>query len=123
MALGSREFVQAMRGLVRGDRREQPAVRQWAEAVPWEQVVAAVERAKGEHWEEFRDRKGDAGRDVALWVARRRCGLTLRGLAGKAGGLSDLALSKALTRMDARLRVDRGARALRDGVERELSNV
>lgn len=123
MAMGSRDFVEAMRRLVRGDPREQPAVRQWAKAVPWEQVVAAVERAKGERWEVFRDRKGDAGRDVALWLARHRCGLTLRALAEKVDGLSALALSKALTRMDAKLKVDRGARVLRDQTERIMSNV
>jgi len=52
----------------------------------WESVVAAVEKVKGEKWEQFRDRSGDWGRDMALLVARRQCGLTLRELAAKLEG-------------------------------------
>jgi hypothetical protein len=55
--------------------------------------------------------------------ARRRCGLTLRQLGAKAGGLTDLAVSKALTRVDARMKADRVFRALRDQAEAGMSSV
>ena len=103
MALGSEAFVAQVRGWVQGNRGEQPTLKQWAETVPWERIVAAVERVRGARWEQFRDRYGDPGRDLALWVARRRCNLTLRALGAKAGGMGDRAVNKAIMRMDSRL--------------------
>jgi len=59
-------------------------------------VVRAVERVKRESWEEFRDRYGDRGRDLALWVGRRHGGLTLRELGEAVGGMDDSAVSEAI---------------------------
>ena len=66
--------------------------------------MAAVEGVKGEKWEQFRDRAGDWGRDMALLVARQRCGLTLRELAGRAGGVSYAAVQVAVRRLAERAR-------------------
>ena len=41
-----------------------------------------MERVKGEKWDEFRDRHGDRGRDMVLYLGRRVCGLKLRELTG-----------------------------------------
>ena len=49
------------------------------------EVIASVEKVKGERWVEFRDRHGDSGRDLVLYLGRRRCGLKLQELAGAAG--------------------------------------
>ena len=65
-------------------------------------VLTAVEAVKGESWADFADRKGDWGRDLALYVGRTRCGLTL-GELGKHAGMNALAVSKAVTRFSARL--------------------
>lgn len=62
------------------------------------------EAVKGEPWETFADRKGDWGRDLALYVGRMRCGLTLGELGGKAGGMGVQAVSKAVARMEVRMR-------------------
>ena len=58
-----------------------------------------------------------------LWLACRRCGLTLRQLGEAAGGVDYLAVSKAVARIDRRLRDDRELAHLRAYLERELSNV
>ncbi|MBU1693509.1 MAG: hypothetical protein KKC51_06050 [Verrucomicrobia bacterium] len=64
--------------------------------VKWEEVVRAVEKTKGESWDAFADRHGDWGRDLALWVARRRAGMTLRNLGVVAGGMDYSAVSEAI---------------------------
>ena len=55
-----------------------------------------MERVKGERWPDFRDRHGDWGRDLALWLARHRAGLTLRQLGKAAGGMDYSAVSEAI---------------------------
>ena len=47
-------------------------------------MVAAVEQVKGRRWVEFRDEYGDSGRDMALYLGRRLCGLKLTELAREA---------------------------------------
>ncbi len=42
------------------------ADREGLEPSPWEAVIAAVGRVKGETWDEFRDRHGHRGRDLVL---------------------------------------------------------
>jgi len=61
-----------------------------------------VERLKGERWAAFRDRRGDWGRDLALAVARRSTGLTLRELGARAGGLDYAAVSEAIRYFESR---------------------
>ena len=105
LALGSTAFMDRMRRLVQGDRRVQPAVRQWQRLLPFEQVIAAVESVKGAKWDTFCERRGDWGRDAALWLGRKHCGLTLREL-GEWVGADYPAVSKAIIRMGSRLRSD-----------------
>jgi REP element-mobilizing transposase RayT len=123
MALGGAAFAERVRGWVKGDRREQPALRRWDRVLPFEAVVAAMEGVKGESWPAFRDRRGDPGRDLVLWAARRRCGLTLRALGEKAGGIDYLTVSKAIGRIARRARDDRRVARLREKLDRQLSNV
>ena len=60
-------------------RAEWLAVSRRLKGVPgWEQAVKIVEELRGEKWTEFRDRCGDWGRDLALYLGRRRCGLKLK---------------------------------------------
>jgi hypothetical protein len=51
------------------------------EQPPFEAVIAAIEKAKGRKWADFRDQYGDTGRDMALFLGRRLCGLKLAELA------------------------------------------
>ncbi|HWD18245.1 MAG TPA: transposase [Verrucomicrobiae bacterium] len=79
--LGSAQFVQRLRERFEGDRQEQrAAARLKAPRLTLPEVIAAVEKVKGQRWEAFRNRHGDGGRDMVLYLGRRRCGLTLREL-------------------------------------------
>jgi hypothetical protein len=73
-----------------------------------------VETVKGEAWDRFRDRHGDWGRDLALYLARRHGGLSLPVLADCSGASSYDAVSKALHRMAVRLKEDEQMRKLAD---------
>jgi hypothetical protein len=68
-----------------------------------DQVIAVVEQIKGERWSAFRDRDGDWGRDLVLYLGRKPCGLKLGELGAVAGGLDDAAASAAVQRFEQRL--------------------
>jgi REP element-mobilizing transposase RayT len=104
LAVGPESFMERLRGLARGDRRTQPALRRWRRLMPFERVAGAVAATKGEPWDAFRDRHGDDGRDMALWLGRRHCGLTLGELGVAVGNASAAAVGSAVRRMD-RLRL------------------
>ena len=101
--LGGAEFVQAMRGQVRGEGREQTSLRQLRSRPSFTEAVAVVEGLKKEPWEKFRDRYGDWGRDMALYLGRRLCGLPLKELAAAAGGLDYSSAGTAIKRLERRL--------------------
>ena len=122
VVLGGQRFVERMRRHLRGDEREQPQLRRLKARPSWEQVVAAVEKLKGERWEAFRDRYGDCGRDLALYVGRRRAGMRLRELAEAAGGVDYGSAAGAVQRFAQRLRHDRALKKLVNAVENEISN-
>ena len=110
VAIGAEKFWKALvaRG---GDRWEMTAVRRMERRTEWEDVVRAVGKVKEEAWEAFRDRHGDWGRDLALAVARRRCGMTLASLGLAAGGMRYGAVAAAVRNLEARLPRDRRLRA------------
>ncbi|MFO7535313.1 MAG: hypothetical protein R6X19_06485 [Kiritimatiellia bacterium] len=56
LALGSEAFLERLRGLAKGNRKEQPELKQWQRRPGFEDVRRAVEDVKGEKWEAFRDR-------------------------------------------------------------------
>lgn len=80
--LGGAEFLAGLRKHVSGNEQEQRGARRLlAMRPPWEAVIAAIEKVKGRKWAEFRDQYGDTGRDMALYLGRRLCGLKLAELA------------------------------------------
>ena len=84
--LGGAEFLAGLGKPIRGDAQEQMRARRLTEVRPdLEAVIAAVERVKGEKWDQFRDRHGDRGRDLVLYLGRRLCGLKLKELAAGVG--------------------------------------
>ena len=97
--LGSREFVEAMKERLSGLSREVSKAGMWRRAESWERIVAAVEMEHGGRWGEFRDRHGDWGRDVAIYLGRRDGRLTLRELGAKVGGLGPAATGQAVSRV------------------------
>ena len=110
MLLGPADFVRRWRGRVTGDAREQPQFNRLRPRPALTDVVRAVERIKGEPWEQFRDRYGDWGRDMVVYVARRHGGLRLRELANAMGGLDYGSAAMASKRFGQRLLTDRSLR-------------
>ena len=91
--------------------------------VGWEAIVKAVEQEKGERWMEFRDRYGDWGRDVALWLGRTVGRRRLQELAGKVGGVDCRAAGAAVGRVGRGLAADASYRYRVQRIKARLSNV
>ncbi len=123
LALGSEAFVDALRRCVRGDRREQPMVRSWQRLLPFERVMELVAREKGEPWERFVDRHGDDGRDMALWLGRRHCGLTQRELGEKSGGMAAASVGHGVRRIETRRQTDRKLAGLLERISCSLVDI
>mgnify|MGYP001615576311 CR=1 FL=1 len=58
---------------------------------------------KKEKWEAFRDRYGDWGRDLVLYLGRTECAMKLRPLAEAVGGIDYVSVSAAVKRFGQRL--------------------
>jgi putative transposase len=117
VVLGSQEFVVGLREQLTGDEREQRGARRLREQRPdLSEVVGSMEEAKGEKWEAFRDRHGDGGRDMVLYLGRQLCGAKLDDLARLAGLKEYGAVAMAIKRFKARL-------ARRKGVPEEWRKV
>ena len=56
-------------------------------------VIKVIERLKAEPWAKFADRHGDWGRDLALYLGRELCGLTLPELGAQVRGRTAMAVS------------------------------
>ena len=83
VVLGGADFLEALRKHVRGDEQEQRGAKRLVEEKRpgLAAVIAAVEKIKGEKWNAFRDRHGDRGREMVLYLGRRVCGMKLAELA------------------------------------------
>ena len=101
--LGGTEFVARMRKLLKGDVKEQTAVRQLRERPSFSQVVALVAAVRGEEWSRFRDRYGDWGRDAVMWLARKRSGMKLQEVGTAVGGIDYRSVGTAVRRFEARM--------------------
>jgi len=68
---------------IRGDEQEQRGAKRLVEEKRpgLAAVIAAVQKIKGEKWNAFRDRHGDRGREMVLYLGRRVCGMKLAELA------------------------------------------
>jgi REP element-mobilizing transposase RayT len=119
VAVGGAAFVERLRRKVPPSARSDTNARAWRRLLPFGEVVKAVETVKGEEWASFADRKGDCGRDLALYVARMNCGLSIPELAAFAG-IAPSAASKALQRMKKRLPGDRKLKAMFRKVSAEI---
>ena len=106
MVLGSDAFARQLRRRAQGDPREQQSLRSAASPVSWDRIVAALEAVKAESWDGFANRRGDWGRDAALWLGRRAGRLRLAQLGDLAGGLDYANVSKAVARFGRRLADD-----------------
>jgi hypothetical protein len=104
--LGSERFLEKMRVYVQGNDQEQSGLWQLQGRPTLAMAIAAVEKMKGQKWEDFRDAHGDWGRDLVLYIGRTRCGMTLRELAAAAGGVQYGSIGAALRRFGRQLKND-----------------
>ena len=120
VAIGGAAFVESLRKGVPKRVRGETNVRAWRRLLPFWDVVKAVEAVKGEPWAAFADRRGDWGRDLALYIGRMRCGLTLRELGSRAGGMGVPAVAGAVSRVAVRLGTEPVLKRALAGVVRRL---
>jgi len=110
VALGSQEFLAKVKGWAGRVTKEQPDREQVLKRVTPADVVKVVERKRGESWTEFSNRHGDWGRELVLYLARRRSGLTL-GEIGMALGIKEYkTVGRAVQRFAADMSRDRAKR-------------
>ena len=106
VAIGSREFLDRARSWVRSVSAEQPGRSFVASCIPFDEVVALVEKVKGEAFEVFRHRHGDWGLSMVFYLARKRSGLTLSQLGEQAGGMGYKTVFSRIKYLEARMRND-----------------
>jgi putative transposase len=104
--LGGVEFARQISRTLKGTMREQPRWRQLSARPRMTEIIAVVEKEKGERWEEFRDRYGDWGRDLALYLGKKDFGIKLRELGEAAGGMDYMSVSAAVKRLERRAQND-----------------
>jgi putative transposase len=103
VVLGGIEFLGELRQHISGDGREQRRAKRLAAERPGlEAVIACVEQVKGKKWDEFKERYGDSGRDLVLYLGRKVCGLKLRELAERIGLKDYAVVAMGVRRYEAR---------------------
>jgi REP element-mobilizing transposase RayT len=108
---GTREFRARMLKLARGEKAQRRAAQKRVNRLDWDSLRQLVAELKGEPWEDFVDRRGDDGRDLALYVARRFGGYSLPEL-GKKVGVSYAAVAQAVARTQDHLKRPSATRQL-----------
>jgi len=102
VAIGGEHFVRRVKSLAKGGGREVAGKRELRRRLTFEEVVGAIEKLKGSAWTEIVSTRGDWGRPLAMWAARRYCGLTLREIGAHFDDLDYAAVSIALKRFEKR---------------------
>lgn len=106
LVLGGERFARKVRRRLKTDR-EIKGKKELARWVSFEEVVKVVERLKKSKWEDFRDARGDDGRDLVLWACRQYGGMSLREVGLKAGGVDYSAVAVSILRLKKRAETDR----------------
>ena len=122
-ALGARKFQDRVKKLVGRVSQEQPSRKWLRRCVDVEDIIRVVEEKRGEAWKQFSQRHGDWGRELVLYMARKRSGLTLRQIGEKLGGLDYKTVGKAVQRFEKSLGSDAERRAQTRKCLNELSLV
>jgi REP element-mobilizing transposase RayT len=104
--LGGLEFVRQIGQSLRGSARERSRGHELRARPSMGEIIAVVEKEKGERWAGFRDRYGDWGRDLALYLGKKDFGIKLRELGEAAGGMDYMAVSAAVQRLERRAEKD-----------------
>lgn len=104
--LGGASLKRKVWNLLRGTARKKTRSKGLGQR-EFKEVIAVVSQLKGEAWSDFRDRHGDWGRDLALWLGRAHRGLGLRELGELAGGINYATVSAATSRWPRRMANDK----------------
>ena len=107
LIIGGTAFVEEMKSKIRVVSTEHPHRRWLQPKVSMSEIVRAVEGVKGEKWEEFRNRRGDWGKPMVLYLARKRSGCSLRELGEWLGGTEYKTVSKTVERFAGKLARDK----------------
>lgn len=122
VAVGSEAFAERVRLAAKGNvRREWSGRRKLSGLADWDTVLKAVERECGMTWGALCEAHGNGGRELAFWLGRRLCGLSLRELGDRAGGVDYSAVSVAVKRFGRRMVEDKGLRDRCRRLEKEFS--
>jgi len=123
IALGSQAFLAKVKNWAGRVTKEQPDRRQLLKRVTVAAIVSLVERQRSESWTVFADRHGDWGRELVLYLARRRSGLTLRQIGAALGIAEYKTVGKAVQRFGLSLHNDAMKRKMLRECLAELSLV
>jgi REP element-mobilizing transposase RayT len=120
LAIGSAAFLEGIKRRAGPMGRELAGKRAYREQVKFETVIRKVEQEKGERWEDFRDRHGDFGRDLVLWLARWTTGMTLSQIGVQVGGLDYASAGMAIRRFEICCQREKKLFQLREKLKRDL---
>ncbi len=123
VALGSQAFLAKVKGWAGKVTKEQPARKQVLKQVTVAEVVSIVERKRGEAWAAFSNRHGDWGRELVMFLARRRSGLTWMQIGAELGIKEYKTVGKAVQRFAAAIPADHAKRKLVKECLHEMSLV
>jgi putative transposase len=110
--LGAADFITALKKQARAALKKGETCGWPRERAPLESILQAIERAKNEKWDEFKDRYGDGGLALALTMARKYAGLTLAETSRRLGLAPGVNISLTIQRYRQRLRQDRSERRI-----------
>ena len=74
------------------------------------------------NWADFSSRHGDWGRELVMYLARKRSGLTLRGIGDALGGVEYKNVSKAVRRFEDSLANHSNRRSIARSLLSQLAN-
>lgn len=122
IAIGSREFLDRARSWVQTVTPEHLNRSFVASRIPFDKIVTVVEQIKGEAFGDFRDRYGDWGMPMVLYLARMYSGLTLGMIGNLAGGKGYKTVSTSIRRFKSRLETDAVLQEALKQCKEELKN-
>jgi len=122
LAIGSREFLDRARSWVKTVTPEHLNRSFVASRIRFDKIVTVVEQVKGEAFVDFRDRYGDWGMPMVLYLARMHSGLTLGIIGELAGGKGYKTVSTSIRRFKNRLETDVALQGVLKQCTEEMKN-
>ncbi len=106
LAIGSSSFMEETRKLAGDIDRNIDCKHELKNRVSWKRLIQVAEEIRSEPWDVFRFRRGDIGKAVVFRLARQYCGMTLREVGEKVGGVDYAAVSDLIRRYEKRDKTD-----------------